>query len=90
MPKANSVRLGRGLNALLPNTDIIDEKSSRLIEVDPKLVKTNPYQPRLEFDRSALDELKSSLWTTQYSKLSGIIIGIWHVSCHSACPCSNT
>lgn len=61
MPKVNSVRLGRGLGALLPNTDIIDEKSSRLIEVDPKLVKTNPYQPRLEFDRTALDELKSSI-----------------------------
>jgi ParB family chromosome partitioning protein len=58
-------RLGRGLDALIPdksiteNNDTIDD--SNLFEVEVASVKANPYQPRQEFDPIALDELKASI-----------------------------
>ena len=60
MPKASNQRLGRGLGALIPNVDNSDD-DKRILEIDPKLIKTNPYQPRLEFDVQALEELKASI-----------------------------
>ncbi len=56
-------RLGRGLSALIPeqeaNANV--EPNSNLSEIDVSLVQANPFQPRLEFDRTALDELKASI-----------------------------
>jgi len=60
LPKINNQRLGKGLGALLPAIDGQDD-SVKVIELDPKLIKTNPYQPRLEFDKEALEELKLSI-----------------------------
>ena len=58
-------RLGKGLGALIPQSDavsVVDENGNeQLLEVDVKLVKPNPYQPREEFDRQALEELKLSI-----------------------------
>ncbi len=58
-------RLGRGLSALIPeqetNATATVGQSSNLIEIDVALVQANPFQPRLEFDRTALDELKASI-----------------------------
>jgi len=56
-------RLGKGLNALIPDRteEISAEKDSRLVEIDLSLVSPNPYQPRLNFDPLRLDELKKSI-----------------------------
>ena len=63
MVKTN--RLGKGLSALIPDIseseEIQVESGKKVLEVDPRLIKTNPYQPRLEFDSVALNELKSSI-----------------------------
>lgn len=48
-------RLGRGLDALIPHSDE-SKNDSNLSEIDIRLVKPNPYQPRLEFEEQALDE----------------------------------
>ncbi len=54
-------RLGRGLNALIPQSEESNNDSGNLSEIDIRQVKPNPYQPRLEFDTQALDELKQSI-----------------------------
>ena len=58
-------RLGKGLNALIPDKVNADSAepiaNASLTEIDPKLIKTNPYQPRLSFDEKALNELKQSI-----------------------------
>ncbi|MGD9488848.1 MAG: ParB/RepB/Spo0J family partition protein [Calditrichaceae bacterium] len=60
MKKTN--RLGRGLSALIPETDGSDSTDNKkLIEIDVAAVKANPYQPRLGFDPIALGELKASI-----------------------------
>lgn len=63
MKKTN--RLGRGLDALIPDKLIVDNNESftdsNLIDIEVANVRANPYQPRQEFDPIALDELKSSI-----------------------------
>jgi len=58
-----SKRLGRGLRALIP--DIPDEdtedRTSSIRDIEVAKIKPNPYQPRENFDESALDELKNSI-----------------------------
>lgn len=58
-------RLGRGLDALIPDKSITDNNNtindSNLFEVEVANVRANPYQPRQEFDPVALAELKSSI-----------------------------
>ncbi len=56
-------RLGRGLSALIPEQEANTgaEQNGNLVEIDVALVRANPFQPRLEFDRTALDELKASI-----------------------------
>ncbi|MBN2414967.1 ParB/RepB/Spo0J family partition protein [bacterium] len=56
-------RLGRGLEALIPQMDE-NESASRqhsLDEVEVKSIRENPLQPRQEFARAQLDELKRSI-----------------------------
>ncbi len=60
MKKTN--RLGRGLNALIPDTKSAPmSEDATLNEIEVMLIRPNPYQPRLEFDPVALQELKSSI-----------------------------
>ncbi len=62
MKKTN--RLGRGLSALIPekeNQAPPPSEDAKLAEIDVYLIRPNPYQPRLEFDPVALQELKSSI-----------------------------
>ena len=63
MKKTN--RLGRGLDALIPDKLIVDSNESftdsNLIDIEVANVRANPYQPRQEFDPTALAELKSSI-----------------------------
>ena len=70
--------LGRGLGALLDQSDVEEKNSkkttasksislSNFQEVPLDQIETNPYQPRTHFDEEALQELSSSI------KLQGII-----------------
>ncbi len=69
MAKTNNNRLGRGLSALLkdePNVVSASDKGAEklvgnILEVDLKKIKTNPYQPRTNFDKNALDDLVKSI-----------------------------
>jgi len=55
-------RLGKGLDALIPGNLSEEEKPAGIIEgIEISKINTNPYQPRTDFDRQKLDELKSSI-----------------------------
>lgn len=51
--------LGKGLNALI--TSNLIEEGEQVKEVSISEIRPNPYQPRKEFDQSAIDELASSI-----------------------------
>lgn len=57
--------LGRGVGALIEDSDIEHEKAPSLagseLFIDPSLLKPNPHQPRREFDENALGELADSI-----------------------------
>ena len=69
MPDKNRRALGRGLDAILqsPETDITSKDISgdfvagAIAEIDIDLIETNPFQPRTEFDETALRELAQSI-----------------------------
>ena len=55
-------RLSRGLNALIPeHTDVSPAGNNQISQINVGLIKANPYQPRLEFDQQALEDLKTSI-----------------------------
>jgi ParB family transcriptional regulator, chromosome partitioning protein len=65
--------LGKGLSALIPRGTVRDEAAppvlapdsgdgnNTIVAIEVAKVKSNPYQPRLDFDPQALDELKRSI-----------------------------
>jgi ParB family chromosome partitioning protein len=61
--------LGRGLNALIPKGPRIETKGEesgpvdlgKVASIEVSKVRPNPFQPRTDFDESALDELKRSI-----------------------------
>ncbi len=61
--------LGRGLSALLDDSDISPEKAksrtvvNTIFNIPLSKVEVNPYQPRSHFDREALEELADSIKT---------------------------
>ena len=69
MSDKNRRALGRGLDAILqsPETDITSKDISgdfvagAIAEIDINLIETNPFQPRSEFDETALQELAQSI-----------------------------
>ena len=69
MSDTNRRALGRGLDAILqsPETDITSKDISgdfvagAIAEIDIDLIETNPFQPRTEFDETALRELAQSI-----------------------------
>jgi ParB family chromosome partitioning protein len=69
MPDKNRRSLGRGLDSILqsPETDITsrdisgDFVAGAVAEIDIDLIETNPFQPRTEFDETALRELAQSI-----------------------------
>jgi ParB family chromosome partitioning protein len=69
MAKTNNNRLGRGLSALLKDEPGVVSASDKgaeklvgnIVEVDLKKIKTNPFQPRTNFDKNALDDLVKSI-----------------------------
>lgn len=69
MAKSTNNRLGRGLSALLkdePNVVSATDKGAdklvgSIIEIEITKIKTNPYQPRTNFDKNALEDLVKSI-----------------------------
>lgn len=69
MSDKNRRAMGRGLDAILgsPETDITSKDISgnyvagAVAEIDITLIETNPFQPRTEFDETALRELSDSI-----------------------------
>ena len=65
--------LGKGLGALIPgNQDnpsktVEQQDENRIGLIDITKIKTNPFQPRVIFDQTALEELVDSI------KLHGVI-----------------
>ncbi len=63
--------LGRGVDALMPEKNIInqqevknsniDENAEYILNINPKLLKQNPYQPRKTFDDETIEELATSI-----------------------------
>ncbi len=57
--------LGKGLGALLPGNDKVDNSSTHSSEIfdmiDISKIIINPYQPRKEFDQQSLEELSNSI-----------------------------
>ncbi|MCK5147077.1 ParB/RepB/Spo0J family partition protein [bacterium] len=56
-------RLGRGLEALIPQMaeNEASERRESLSDIKLTKIRANPLQPRMEFNRERLDELKSSI-----------------------------
>ncbi len=55
-------RLGKGLSALIPDLSSEDiEHRDKLAEIEVASISPNPFQPRIEFDPQALEELKHSI-----------------------------
>ncbi|MBO6303795.1 MAG: ParB/RepB/Spo0J family partition protein [Selenomonadaceae bacterium] len=67
---ANNRGLGRGLDALFSGN--MRESGERVEEIEIEKVRTNPYQPRRDFDKSALEELKESI--QNYGVLQPILV----------------
>lgn len=61
MKKTN--RLGRGLNALIPEKQEqnADGPAQSIHNIEIARIKANPFQPRMDFDPRTLDELKNSI-----------------------------
>ncbi|MDX8045458.1 ParB/RepB/Spo0J family partition protein [Gracilibacillus sp. S3-1-1] len=63
--------LGRGLDALFD--EVVEEKSSdKIVEVELKECRPNPYQPRKVFEADAIEELKESV--LQHGILQPLIV----------------
>jgi len=76
MATKGKVVLGKGLGALIPKPSIAEPASEKettgvgelggaqpanIAEIEIEKIQSNPYQPRLDFDQQALDELKQSI-----------------------------
>jgi len=57
-------RLGRGLSALIPERDRVEDsvrKKGTLTDIEVARIRPNPFQPRQDFDPDRLEELKASI-----------------------------
>ncbi|MDI6687443.1 MAG: ParB/RepB/Spo0J family partition protein [Desulfobacterales bacterium] len=59
--KRGKPALGRGLDSLLPDIDTVDNSSKEYFLCDVGLIRSNRYQPRLQFSKDELDELSHSI-----------------------------
>jgi ParB family chromosome partitioning protein len=53
--------LGKGIEALIPETKEEEKRGKRLMELEIERIKPNPYQPRERFDLKKLNELANSI-----------------------------
>ncbi|RAP32592.1 hypothetical protein DID77_04360 [Candidatus Marinamargulisbacteria bacterium SCGC AG-439-L15] len=54
-----NTKLGRGLASLIPNK--IEDGADRLLEIEIDKIRRNPYQPRVHFERDAIETLSDSI-----------------------------
>jgi len=59
--KLKKMALGRGLDALLPGIESIDNRLNQFIMCDIELIRPNRYQPRIRFSEKELDALTESI-----------------------------
>jgi ParB family transcriptional regulator, chromosome partitioning protein len=59
--KQKKMALGRGLDALLPGIQSIDNRPNEYIMCDIELIRPNRYQPRLRFSEKELEALTESI-----------------------------
>lgn len=57
----NKKGLGKGLSALIPTSDDVNNNGEPVTELDIKLIKPNTFQPRRTFDEEKLLELADSI-----------------------------
>lgn len=53
--------LGRGLDALLPDIESVEDYSGKYFECDIERIRPNRYQPRLQFPDDELEEMSRSI-----------------------------
>jgi ParB family chromosome partitioning protein len=53
--------LGKGLRALISETDLPAEDNAPVNQIAIQLIDPNPFQPRQDFDEASIDELKQSI-----------------------------
>jgi ParB family chromosome partitioning protein len=62
MAKNKKMGLGRGIEALFAENDVEEAGANETVQdLDLKLIRPNPYQPRRVFDQDALKELAKSI-----------------------------
>ncbi len=59
--KQRKVALGKGLGALIPNIESIEDGPREYFQCDIELIRPNRYQPRLRFSENELEELSHSI-----------------------------
>lgn len=59
--KPKKMALGRGLDALIPDIESIQESSSKYFLCDIELIRPNRFQPRLKFSEDDLESLALSI-----------------------------
>ena len=59
--KLKKMALGRGLEALLPGIESVDNRPSEYIMCDIELIRSNRYQPRVKFSEDELEALTESV-----------------------------
>lgn len=59
--KRGKPALGRGLDSLLSDIDIVENNSKEYFLCDIGLIRSNRYQPRQQFSKDELDELSRSI-----------------------------
>jgi ParB family chromosome partitioning protein len=59
--KTKKRALGRGLDALIPKIEVIEDRSKEYFQCDIELIRPNRYQPRLRFPEDEMEELSRSI-----------------------------
>lgn len=70
-------RLGRGLSSLIPQGEVkkkldLSSVKNQIVELKTKQILLNPYQPRKNFEKSALEELAGSI--KKYGLLQPLVV----------------
>lgn len=61
LKKTKKIALGRGLDALIPGIDTVEDRSKEYFQCDIELIRPNRFQPRLRFSVDELEELSRSI-----------------------------
>ncbi len=59
--KTKKIALGRGLDALIPGIDTVEDRSKEYFQCDIELIRPNRFQPRLRFSDDEMEELSRSI-----------------------------